>query len=434
MVAGIALGAWPLASQAVPSFARQTGMPCAACHVGAFGPQLTDFGILFKMGGYTMSRPDAPLVPLSGMVLLSGTRTATAQPDLLPDHVRANNNLKLDQASLFLAGRLGEYLGVFAQATHDGVAHRTALDETELRYARPVTFAGHSAIVGLLVNNDPGNADPFNALPTWGFPTVGSVVAPTPDVSTLLDGGLATYVVGPQAYTMVDGRWYAAVGTYQTLGTATQRRLGLDTAGSPGLLHGASYARLAAKESFGDHWLAGGLVMLDAGLQPDRSAPDRNHVRDVGADVSYRYQPDGDHVYSLMANHIREQQNHAADVAAGAADQLHGHLRSTSLTANAYFFQTWGVNLQRFTLTGNEDDTLYAGFTTHRPDSSGTRLQLDWTPFGKLPLQGGWEPQLRVGLQYTAYDQFNGARLNYDGAGRNAKDNNTTYLFAWLLF
>jgi hypothetical protein len=26
---------------AVPSFAIQTGQPCAACHIGAFGPQLT---------------------------------------------------------------------------------------------------------------------------------------------------------------------------------------------------------------------------------------------------------------------------------------------------------------------------------------------------------------------------------------------------------
>ena len=29
---------------AVPSFAQQTGQPCAACHVGAFGPQLKAYG------------------------------------------------------------------------------------------------------------------------------------------------------------------------------------------------------------------------------------------------------------------------------------------------------------------------------------------------------------------------------------------------------
>ena len=38
------LAAAPVA-HAVPSFARQTGADCAACHVGAFGPQLTPYGI-----------------------------------------------------------------------------------------------------------------------------------------------------------------------------------------------------------------------------------------------------------------------------------------------------------------------------------------------------------------------------------------------------
>ena len=38
---------------ALPSFARQTGDSCDACHVGAFGPQLTPHGMKFKLGGYT---------------------------------------------------------------------------------------------------------------------------------------------------------------------------------------------------------------------------------------------------------------------------------------------------------------------------------------------------------------------------------------------
>ena len=48
-------------AHAVPSFARQTGADCAACHVGAYGPQLTPYGIKFKLGGYTET--DAALTP-----------------------------------------------------------------------------------------------------------------------------------------------------------------------------------------------------------------------------------------------------------------------------------------------------------------------------------------------------------------------------------
>src|ERR1700724_417501 len=39
-------------AQALPSFARQTGQPCGACHTDFAG--LTPFGRRFKIGGYTM--------------------------------------------------------------------------------------------------------------------------------------------------------------------------------------------------------------------------------------------------------------------------------------------------------------------------------------------------------------------------------------------
>ena len=44
---------WASPARAVPSFARQTGMPCTTCHT-AF-PQLTPFGRYFKLTGYTLA-------------------------------------------------------------------------------------------------------------------------------------------------------------------------------------------------------------------------------------------------------------------------------------------------------------------------------------------------------------------------------------------
>ena len=53
-------------------------------------------------------------------------------------------------------------------------------------------------------------------------------------------------------------------------------------------------------------------------------------------------------------------------------------------------------------------------------------------------LSGPWgvsyPANLRLGAQYTAYTKFDGAKDNYDGNGRNAKDNNTLFLFAWTSF
>ena len=51
-------------------------------------------------------------------------------------------------------------------------------------------------------------------------------------------------------------------------------------------------------------------------------------------------------------------------------------------------------------------------------------------------LEGFWMPlqNVRLGLQYTAYTKYNGARTNYDGFGRNARDNDSLFLYAWAAY
>src|SRR5471032_2898028 len=80
-------------SWAVPSFARQTGMACAACHT--VFPELTPFGREFKLNGYvldnikqvtgidtsahqTLALNSVP--PISMMVQVSYTHTSNALP------------------------------------------------------------------------------------------------------------------------------------------------------------------------------------------------------------------------------------------------------------------------------------------------------------------------------------------------------------------
>src|SRR6185312_522544 len=53
-VAFLMAGADP--AEALPSYARQTGQPCATCHT-AF-PELTPYGRRFKIGGYTAGGGD----------------------------------------------------------------------------------------------------------------------------------------------------------------------------------------------------------------------------------------------------------------------------------------------------------------------------------------------------------------------------------------
>src|ERR1700684_1728013 len=122
-------------SGAVPSFAAQTGQPCTACHVGAFGPQLTPLGRAFKIGGYTQTGGGGPLLPdpRPRFCLHSVPPTNTSQPQPAAPDFGRNNNFALDQISLFFAGRITDYAGAFVQGTYDGVGHAFLLDNTDLR-------------------------------------------------------------------------------------------------------------------------------------------------------------------------------------------------------------------------------------------------------------------------------------------------------------
>src|SRR5438876_3952644 len=71
-------------ARAVPSFARQTGMACDACHTGGFFPELNNFGRMFKMNGYLWSAHEQqsyePIPPLAAAQEWSYTHTNKAQP------------------------------------------------------------------------------------------------------------------------------------------------------------------------------------------------------------------------------------------------------------------------------------------------------------------------------------------------------------------
>jgi len=40
----------------------------------------------------------------------------------------------------------------------------------------------------------------------------------------------------------------------------------------------------------------------------------------------------------------------------------------------------------------------------------------------------------RVGLQYTGFNKYNGSTNNYDAFGRNARDNNSLFVYVWASF
>lgn len=425
-------------AHALPSYARQTGQDCAACHIGSFGPQLTPYGMKFKLGGYTESDGKGGHIPLSAMVLESFTHTSKDQSGDAAPHYNDNNNLSLQEVSMFVAGRFSDNIGSFIQVTHAEPDRKTSLDQMDLRFVKPLQIGGNDTVLGIDVNNNPSVQDSFNTFGAWKFPYVSSELAPTPNASTLLDGGLEQQVLGASAYAFYDNHWYAELGGYQSLGKKTLIAMNVD----PGdkIKNTAPYWRLAYLQDMRKQAFSVGLFGMNADLYPGWTPGKTNNFRDVGVDGSYQFLGTREHVFALNGSYTYESRDFAADYADGGVSHKNGRLNNLSLNGSYHYDKTYGLTLGLFDITGNRDDALYntgeadSGSIKGSPNSRGYIVQADWTPFGKEDSWGAPWANLRLGLQYTGYDRFNGASHNYDGFGRDASDNNTLYTFAWLAF
>jgi hypothetical protein len=386
------------------------------------------------MGGYTL-RTDSFNLPISAMVVASYVNTQKAQPSAPAPSFGTNDNLALDQASLFVAGGLGAHLGAFVQTTYDGVAKAWHWDNLDVRAVTTVTIKGVDMILGLSVNNAPTVTDPFNTLAAWGFPYTTSSLAPAPIASPLI-GSLAQDTLGVTAYAWINSEVYIEAGGYRSPDARTLTRLGVDPT-DPGAVRAVSpYGRLAYLKNFGDSNLEVGAFAMSANIYPglDESAGATDHYVDGGLDASYQRFAASKDVITVNGRFTYEDQRLDASEALGLAANRHDHLIDARIDASYYFRDKIGATVGAFDTTGSSDAVLYAADRTLRPTSSGLNFQLDDTLYGHGGSVFGPRFNLRLGLQYTAYLQFDGADRNFDSLGHNASDNNTFRVFAWAAY
>jgi hypothetical protein len=115
-------------SQAIPAFARQTGMACMACHFQSF-PAINAFGRAFKSSGYTLigtqekiEGDDLSLPVTLNASLVTKFRYQKTNGD---DKRVATNTGELqfpDEAALLIGGRAGEHIGFVLELATFGEA------------------------------------------------------------------------------------------------------------------------------------------------------------------------------------------------------------------------------------------------------------------------------------------------------------------------
>jgi hypothetical protein len=450
VVAVIVMAGLVRTAHAVPSFARQTGMTCQACHT--IFPELTPFGRLFKLNGYQIDNlpqvqgitPSKDLTlllnyvpPLSLMFETSFTKTGAALPDSHVPAATAQNGQVLfpQQASLFYAGRVAPNLGSFIQITYDSASGTLHWDNTEIRYAKQVGSGAQGITFGMTLNNNPSMQDVWNSTPAWQTPFDQKTnAAPVPGAATQIDGGLAGRgVFGLTGYIWLKNSIYAEGGLYRSSpqGFNVNGLAGPLDSTTGGVVTGAApYWRLAAEHQWARNVLSiGGYGMttsISGAEQP--IGPPTDKFSDVAIDGQYQFIGDA-HIVSVQTTFIHERQSLDQSVVLGAAANPSNDLKTARLGGSYYFRRTYGGALGVFSTSGSADTGLYQaapvfGFGTNSPNSHGWLGELTYVP---------WQ-NVKLVMQYVSYQKFNGASANYDGTGRNAKDNNTLYLLGWFAF
>jgi hypothetical protein len=458
VLAAALLAAAPEAN-AVPSFARQTGMACEACHT--VYPELTHFGRVFKANGYILSNVKqvrdvtgkkeellslAQTVPLSIMAQISYTQMKTSVPDLstagAPGVAQNGTAGFPQQLSLFYAGKIAPNFGAFFQLTYANDSGTIGIDNTDLRFADTALLSNNSPLTyGISLNNNPTVQDLWNTTPAWGFPFSGSNANVSPLAGTAIDGAFAQDVAGITGYLFWNESLYAEVGGYRSAKQGQTNALTggagpLDGTASNVMSGVAPYWRAAYEYNWDRHSIELGVYGAEFRLYPGAGAPlsgPLNRFNDVAEDLQYQFVSD-EHQVTLAGTHIHESMTLDASFASGASANPKNNLSTTRLWATYYYRRKLGGTVGYFSTTGSTDSALYPAnppggpgvvvSANGSPDTQGWIAEVNYLPWLNV----------KISAQYTAYSKFNGAGSNYDGVGRNASDNNTWYLLLWFAY
>ena len=446
VVAGlVALGGFAPSAHALPSYARQTGLPCTGCHTAP--PELNAAGREFKLLGYVnlaanrdlisaaSSQRYAPMnllqvLPLGAWLETSFTSTKA------PQGATQNGNFEFPQdVSLFLAGAWGNHLGSFLQVTYNAQDDHFGMDNTDIRYANTTKVGGKELVYGITLNNNPTLEDLWNDTPAWGYPFILSDSAPGPAAAPIINGLLAEDVAGIGAYTMWNQHLYAAGTLYRSDHIGSPQPTDGTTA-SYNIRGVAPYWRVAWQQIGAKYNLEVGAYGIHVASTPGAVTGPEDKYTDYGPDVQYDLTIHRKDTLSVRGTFIHETASlnaTAANTAAanpdGVPELIDHKLNSGNVNVEYHFGDRYTAAIGGFDTSGTGDTYLYApaaisGSANGSPRSAGYIANVSYWPLQNVDLA----------VQYTGYTRFNGGSTNYDGAGRNASDNNTVYLLARFIF
>jgi hypothetical protein len=432
--------AWILPhADALPSFARQTGQRCGACHIGGNWPQLTPWGRFFKLAGYTAGKP---LVDKEGFHYLPmgalgqvGANWAAQPNDSQGNPVITQNGLP--EAYGFTAefgSKITDFAGIFYEY---GIGNtfpgwKGASGPIDIRATHFFHPGNSELLVGIDSNNDPTVQDVWNTVPSWGFPFYAAPQTPGSPASPMI-ASLGQQAGSVGVYALFDREFYVELSMYR-VGTGYFRWMTAGTnfqAGAEYLKGFNPYWRAYWTKEHGPNvWMIGTFGMR-SNIYPDSSTPSgpTDLFSDTGFDTQYQHLGDT-RKFTLRASYIYEKQTWNASYALGNVANPQDNLKTFSANAAYTIGDGWTFSGGYFFTNGSGEAPLYGvtdpngNLLSSKPNTNGYVLEVDRT----------LTQNLLATVQYTGFTKFNGLPSNIDGIGRKPSDNNTLWITLFFAF
>ncbi len=439
MAAVLAIGLVPNAL-GLPSFARQTGQKCTACHVGGSWPQLTPWGRFFKLSGYTagkslFDKEGINYVPLglfgqAGLTWAGQPNDATGQ-----SVITQNGQPEAYQFSGEVGTKLTSFSGIFYEYAIGNTfpGWKGAAGPVDIRAVHFFNAGSHELLVGIDSNNHPTSQDVFNSTPAWSFPFYGSPQAPGGSAGPMI-ASLEAQSGSIGAYALLDRQFYVEASFYR-VGTQFFRWMTPSTAfqaGGLNYLQGYNpYWRAYWNRDRGAHSFMIGTFGMRSHVYPDSANPGgpTDVFTDYGADSQYQHLTGAQKV-TLRGSYIYESQLWSAGFPLGNSATPKANLKFLNLNGSYALDNTWTFSAGYTFTNGSNNSALYATL-----DPSGNQLSSSPRTSGyNFEVDRMITQNIEIIAQYRGFGSFNGLRHNIDGLGRNASDNNTLWLSVFFAF
>jgi hypothetical protein len=454
VLGGLALMLVSAPAQAVPPFARQTGLACEACHT--IPPELTPFGRRFRLNAYTMTtRP--PLVSdidehknntvwltdLPGMsILLQATydQWSRALPDsAVPGAKSQRDDAQFpQQLSVMYAGAVSDHMGAWIQLTYLQNAGSLGIDNNDVRYSNHTE--NNDWLWGWTLNNNPSFQDVWNTGEAYGipyFPVQSLYSATQPLGGTGMRAPLFTQfpglAAGLGAYVWYKDSIYLEFSEYHSAKSgsviANEDSSNLNVGGGT-ITSFAPYWRAAYEYDWGYNSVMFGTSGMYVDFVPSvfagQTVSPGNVNRYTDLSLDWQYQYNGQHnIFTFLGHFTHENQQNDPGLVAKYFSNATDHLDQLQVTGEYYYNRHFGGLVSFRRATGTTDVAFNGG--NGSPANQFEVFELDYLPWFNTKFL----------VQYDLYNVVNNNQNPYFLLGATnpkASNNNTLVVGLWMDF